>query len=96
MDLYAVDTDRAMLEGIDRLFQTQDETLARQCLDLFTQFLKDRKRFPESASIKAFDALIEGLLNVANTNPAPDAGRGMSLLLAFLTTGTFVFVRSLR
>lgn len=89
LDLYAVDTDRSMLEGIDRLFQTQDEAVARQSLDLFSQFLKDHKRFPESTSIKAFDALIEGLLNVANTNPAPDAGRGISLLLAFLSSGTF-------
>jgi hypothetical protein len=90
LDLYTMDVDRAMLEGVDRIFQSADDVVSRPVLDVFTQFIKEHKRFPEATSAKVFDSLIEGLLNVCNTNPSPEAGRAMSVLLAFLTSGSLL------
>jgi hypothetical protein len=88
LDLYTLEPDRAVLEGIDRLVQSQDEPAFRDVLDVFSTFLKDRKRFAESVSVKAFDGLIEGLLNVCNTPGSGEVGRALSVLLGFLNSGT--------
>lgn len=88
LDRYMIDAERAVLDGIETFAQTQDEAVIHDILELFAQFLRDRKRFPESTSLKAIDALIEGLLNVCNLTPSPEAGRAMGVLLGFLSSGT--------
>lgn len=88
-DVYQSDPERAIAEGSERLLQgTPDETTVREIEDVFGQFLKERKRFSESAAVRTFDALIDGLLAVCSTHPSPEAARALSLLLDFLCSGT--------